>query len=427
MQRVQVNGVYPKSIVPDEELPEVVTYISYGNAGLWTAKYAVSQAFRYAVTGEAEALENVRTSLTANYVNLKITGIPGYFARGYWPPLPGHFPPDPSREDKYGGYTLVEEGPYAGFTWKTDTSKDEYSGHLFAIGVVAKLVDDPGIQAMVKEMATEVGYHLRDHNYWITDEQGNPTTYGSVMAFSMDHIPAFNAVHALTWTLIAAQVSGDQELQKTYHNCLLQQKGEWACIDYPFEVPMPYTQHLEDGSPGMLLGCDTNYDNVGMMMAALFNLIWFEEDESRRDFYRRKLVEFTRGPDKDGYDLWSQANPWFNFLFAAMQPVAPDLQGRPNAELVHEAVCTLRRFPADKEKKGQSTLDFPEFCESERHGPLTDQLTPVELRCPRQFVWWTNPYKREECPVAPDDISPPQDFLLTYWMGRYFGFLDESL
>ncbi len=427
VQRVVIEGPYPTTIVPDAELPAVVGHISYGNAGLWTSKYVVSQAFRYAVTGSQEALENVRSSLTANYVNLKITGTPGFFARGFWPPLPGHIHPDPTDESKYGGYHLVSEGPYAGFTWKTDTSKDEYAGHLFAIGVVAKLVDDPEILAMVKEMAQAVGNHLREHNYWITDEAGNPTTYGSVMALSLDHIPAFNALHALAWTSISARVSGDPLLLGIYQDCLLQRAGYWPCIDYPTELPMPYTEHLSETSPGLLLGCDTNYDNVGMMMMALFNLIWFEENPELRAFYQERLVAFTKGPDKDGFDLWMQQNPWFNFLFATFQPKALASQGRPGAELVKEGLCTLKRFPATKQEMGSSTLDYPEYCESDRHGPLTDEITDIELRCPRQFVWWTSPYKREVCQAKPNEVAPPQDYLVTYWFGRYLGFIDESM
>jgi len=91
------------------------------NDGLWTAIYVAAEAFRYAVTKDARALDAARRSVNAMLRLEAITGRSGFPARslrqrnevrhadGIW-----HFTPD------------------GGWEWKADTSSDEIVGHFFA-------------------------------------------------------------------------------------------------------------------------------------------------------------------------------------------------------------------------------------------------------------------------------------------------------
>ncbi len=71
-------------------------------------------------------------------------------------------------------------------------------------------------------------------------------------------------------------------------------------------------------------------------------------------------------------------------------------------------------------------MNQPEYCVSKRHGSITATPNPIEDRCVRQFVWWSSPYERYDCGSDATYIAPGQDYLLPYWMGRYFGFIDPS-
>jgi hypothetical protein len=51
----------------------------------------------------------------------------------------------------------------------------------------------------------------------------------------------------------------------------------------------------------------------------------------------------------------------------------------------------------------------------------------VAERCPRKFLWWANPYDLDGCTANPRRIEPPTDYLLAYWMGRYYGFISEGM
>ncbi len=323
---VRIDGTLPAAI--GDPLPRVVSYEEFGNSGLYTSLYTASQAFRYAATKDPEALANLRRAFGAERALLRITGTPGYFARGMWQPMPGFNAPV---ADGHGS-VKVETGEFAGFTWVGDTSKDEYAGHAFSAGIIAKIVDDATLQAQARDVLVAIGHHLVDHAYWITDQDGAPTSYGSVNAMSMDEIPGFNAVLALGWTRLGALAGDDPVLASAYFDCLLQRSPDAPvpCIDQPYEDPRPYTDWMSE--VGLLLGCQNSYDNINMALLAFFNLPWFEEDPGLRAFYRHSLVANTRGPDLDGYDLWAESDPHFNYMFAAMAD-PDDPAARPAADL----------------------------------------------------------------------------------------------
>src|SRR5262245_23123163 len=72
------------------------------NSGLWTSVYGASQAFRYAATHEPQALANLKRALQGSRDLMRITGVPGLFARSYVDPsLPGF----PSGEELTAAYS----------------------------------------------------------------------------------------------------------------------------------------------------------------------------------------------------------------------------------------------------------------------------------------------------------------------------------
>jgi len=361
--KIECDGPIPSSIVPDEQLPFCKHSLSENN-GLWTSLYVASQAFRYAATGDEEALEQLRRTLNGTYQMLKITGKPGLFTRDFRDPrLPQQYciedeepwasaatdnehyaryiPPaedmvgnqfikidedgcfmtwDPALNDGAGGWAKDTEHctdtRFAGFCWQMNVSKDEYSGHMFAAGIVAKLIDDPQIHDMAVDILGQVGHHLVDNNFWINDYDGRNTRYGSAHAMALDEMPGSNAIMALAWIKEAAVATGDPELIAVYNDCLLQLSGELECIDQPFETPRDYREYLNN--MGLALGCNSNYDTISIAELNYFNLIWFEEDADLRTAYRDAFRGETQGPDNDGRDLWAESDPFRNMMLVSM-------------------------------------------------------------------------------------------------------------
>ena len=222
----------PTAIVPDADLP-TPTYHQADNAGLWTSLYVASQSFRYAATADPEALDNVRRTLRGTHDQMRITGVPGLYCRNLRDPtVPGcscpadpasYVPPgadmvgnrwvqldangcaqtwDPTAAGGAGDWVTSDHcvgAEFAGFCWQRNVSKDEYSGHMVAAGVAARMVDDPEVQELARDVLAQVGHHLVDHAFFITDYDGRHTRYGSAFAQSWDEVPGFNALLALSW------------------------------------------------------------------------------------------------------------------------------------------------------------------------------------------------------------------------------------
>ncbi len=459
MYNVDCDGPVPVEIVPDDQLPNCVLRSSENN-GLWTSMYVASQCFRYGATGDAEALANALRTLKGTYELMQITGRPGLYAReasdpGIAPiqtcpedPMEYRPPEEGTRKGNYwvkvdtDGCMLdyhsdsaewvkhpdvCTDLKYAGRCWKRNVSKDEYSGHAYAAGVCAKVVDDPAVRGLATEILSKIAHHLKDNAYWLTDYDGLETRYGSIHAMSLDHIPGFNAKLALVWVKSAAMASGEQELIDEYYKCLLQSDGELRCIERETEFPVDYTTFLDE--LGLKIGCQTNFDNVSMMMLAYLNEIWFEPSKAERARFRALFEQASRGPDTDDRDIWSMKVPFYNFMIAAAEGDEAMTAERRNLieSMVNDGICVLKNFQETQIERDEDTTVLESVCESDRHGPLIDGIVPIEDRCPATFEWWGDPSSVEKCSFNPNVADNPAGFLAPYWMGRYFGFISEDM
>jgi len=398
------------------------------NVGTWTAVYAASQSFRYATTGDPEALANLRRVVRGEHDLMRITGVEGLFSRAAWDPtLPG-FPSAEWLQAAYAGcdlseghckrYNEVTSGEFSGMWFKNDVSKDEYAAHMFSMGVILELIDDPEVVERARDIVTQVGRHLVDHGLRITDIDGQPTAYGLMYAMSFNDFPGFNAVLTLSWLRLAATVAGG-DLLDYYHDCLLQQSGENACV--PDEIPLPYTDYLDQ--VGLDLGCKTNWNNHNMAQLAMYPLIRFEDDPALKQRYRQALRDQLWDPD-DSRPMRVQQNTLYTFFYLVNRD--PD-DPWPAAE-ARAALCTMKRFP---ETKAHHAVDLPakyaEVCRDRNDDPLTDVVVPIEERGMDNFLWIGNPYDLEVEPENLQWVESPEDYLLAYWVGRYYGFITADM
>lgn len=78
-RHIDASGMYVSLQVGENN--EILRENPEGDSTLWTGMYVGSQAMRYQITHEPEALENVRKSLKAMFLLMDITGDPTEFAR----------------------------------------------------------------------------------------------------------------------------------------------------------------------------------------------------------------------------------------------------------------------------------------------------------------------------------------------------------
>ncbi|MCX7944233.1 MAG: hypothetical protein N2746_06980 [Deltaproteobacteria bacterium] len=398
------------------------------NVGTWTALYTASQAFRYATTKEKEALENLKTTLKGQHNLLKITGVRGLFTRIYVnPKLPG-FPSAEQLNNWYPDCDLsvkhckrfveVEDGEFKGYFFKTDVSKDEYAHHMFSMSVLWNLIDDTEVKSIVRDIVQQVADHLMENNLRIIDIDGKVTTFGRMYATAFDDFPGFNALLTLSWFKLASVVGGEKYLSY-YKNCLLQKRGRYKCIKD--EEPTPYTDYLNN--IGLNLDCKTNWNNHNMAQISMFHLIQNEDDRELNKYYKEILYSQLWNAN-DPRPMRAQQNTLYTFFFAINKP---ENQRLPTEEL-SDAICVMQMFPERKHQYAVDTLNrYKTVCYDRSNEPLTDIVIPINEYGMDNFLWIRNPYKLKIEPENLFLIESPEDYLLAYWIGRYYGFIDENM
>ena len=138
------------------------------NDGLWTSVWVGSQAFRYAATGDTDALGNARKSMHAMLFLEEVNGISGFISRSI-------VKTSERTKPDYGEWHLSKDKVW---WWKGDTSPDEMDGHFFAWDVYWDLCADEYDKAKISDTVTRVMDYLIDNGYKLIDTDGEPTKWG---------------------------------------------------------------------------------------------------------------------------------------------------------------------------------------------------------------------------------------------------------
>jgi len=437
----------------------VVDWHTGENDGLWTGLYIASQAFRYAATEDPEALDNLELMMDGMGIGMEITGVDGVFTREYitpgitgmsCPSDPNEYIPDIEKDDNrwvkvdtdgtiliYDGYswertTHVAPMKYAGYCWLDNVSQDEYAGHMLALGSIYYLVDDPDIKAAAADLLEKIGLHLLLNGMAFRDWDGRLVEHGRLWPLALDDFPGFNAVLGLSFIKMAATASGRKDLDDFYHNCLLQEQGQVDCLPHPLTPPMDFSFWAKFTGLYLTRGaCKANWNNFAMIFIGMFTLQMYEHDPALHwemgEIFENEM--FFHNDNKR--EMAKQLNAGWNILFASMKNLGPGSTGQ-DIGAVNTAICALRQFPESKTipdlDVGESEFPSDVGC-VDRFGTnfLTLDPVPVHQRCPATFTWWHNPYRHQHCSENLSYIKQPSDYLLPYWMTRYFGYIDETM
>jgi hypothetical protein len=449
-----------ETAIPEEKAAwkDVERWQHGDNDGLFGVLYLASQAFRYSVTKDPDALRIVKLLMDGETERMKITGVPGIFTRSYIPPNvkgiscpvnPEVYIPSENkdanmwvqvREDGCVWYVDAKTKQwtaskhcglkeFAGYCWVDNVSKDEYSGHMFALNAVVKLVDDPEVQAEAKELLLQVGRHLVTNELHLIDWDGRPTQFGKFIPFSMSDYAGFNAAMALSYMSTITQATNDPVITKFYNSCMLHKGSKKGCPTSFKLMNKKFDDYLD--MAGMYIGpegCRANYNNISMHMLSMFSLIWNERDPKLREKYQRSLdVDVFRAPGQPRA-LVNHNNPFFDIIWASQKRLGPGSDG-PAYERIENAIRMLRQFP---ERKYSYDVECPpdkchEYCLNRFDRPVSNYPRQVAEMCMNTFIWWWDPYNLGSCKQNKSIVYLPSDYLLSYWMGRYFGFIKPDM
>src|SRR6058998_610527 len=161
---------------PDPSSPDFSTIVGYTRAGdsaIWTGHYLAAEAFRYKVTASAEALQNVKGALAGLRSLVDVTGT-GLLARALVP-VDSRFAEAITQEEASNG---IFKGTLQGreFFWVGDTSRDQYSGVFFGLGIAYEMVDDTGVRSESAQLVTRLLEFLLNHQWAVVMPGGAVST-----------------------------------------------------------------------------------------------------------------------------------------------------------------------------------------------------------------------------------------------------------
>lgn len=362
-------GIIVDPIFASPDSDQIVGYTRCGDSAIWTGHYLAAEAFRYNVTKSAEALDNVKAALGGLSSLLNVTGT-NLLARCLIP-----------MNSPYAQAIIQEEGSHgvyqntgAGYYWIGNTSRDQYSGVFFGLGVAYDLVDDAGVRTAIGSLATLLLDFLRGHNWFVTMPNG---------AVSTTFVG--RADQQLSLLQVGRHVNS-RRFSTTYdlHRFFLAPE---AIVPISVEV-------LDDNSYFKF-----NIDSIN-----LFNLIRLERS-SFGGIYREAYSVLRRHTDDHG-------NAFFNMIDRALNGPSEARDSETRRILDEWLLRPRRDLPTDLRGVYPACGAEDRACK-----PI-----PIIQRVRTDFLWQRSPFQLVGQGTGRIETAGI-DYILPYWMARYYGIL----
>src|SRR5262245_45660238 len=152
---------------------QIVGYTRAADSLIWTGHYLAAESFRYRVTGSPEALENVRRAIAGIRALNDITGT-NLMARCLIPVDSIYAPGIIAEEGHHGIYRNFLNGRE--YYWIGNTSRDQYSGAFFGLGVAYDLVENAEIRSEISPLVTRMLDFLIANGWFVVMPDGSIST-----------------------------------------------------------------------------------------------------------------------------------------------------------------------------------------------------------------------------------------------------------
>lgn len=365
--------------------------VSSDNDGLWTAMYVAAEAFRYKVTGAADARAYAKEGMQALLRLEEITGIPGFPARSF-------IKKGVDLQPKDGEWHDTPDGVWR---WKGDTSSDEIVGHYFVYPIYYDLVADEAEKKQLAAALDRITNHILDNNYQLLDVDGKHTLWGywgPDLIWPDPDETGLRALHILAHLRTAMHVTqseANRAKYKKHYDDLINQ----------------HRYHLLMRNQKIMVPGHINHSDDELAFLSYYPLLQYETDPKLRAVYVQSLER-----------AWlierPESNPLWNFIYAA---------GSGSKEFDREAsIRTLREIPLDQVEwtvKNSHRLDVPLDEYADRHGRKQALIVLPYSELP-MTKWNGNPYQLDGGSEGRREDDGAY-FLLPYWMGRYHKLIEE--
>jgi uncharacterized protein (TIGR03437 family) len=339
---------------------QIVGYTRCGDSALWTGHYLAAEAFRYNVTRAPDALANVKAAIAGIKGLVDVTGN-NLLARC----LVVTASPFAAGIQSEEAHNDIHQAPP--FFWVGNTSRDQYSGVIFGLAVAYDMVDDAGVKSSVSQLVTRLVAYLDGHNW---------SVFNTTFLVRPDQI--------LTFLQVARHVNSSGF--STAYDI------KQVALALGVSVPI-----------GIDTASDDSYFKFNLDYINFYDLIRLESSDAKSiyggayDLLRRH----TAGHQNAFFDIIDRA-----------------LSG-PNASRDAETVALLNQWLQRQRRDRIVDLSGTvPVC-----GNQACQPVPVPLRPPTDFLWQRNPFQLEGGLLGTIE-GAGIDYILPYWMARFYGVLN---
>jgi hypothetical protein len=364
------HGTMMDPIFASPESDEIVSYTHAGDSAIWTGHYLAAESFRHRVTQSTTALDNVRAAVAGIRSLVEITG-GQLLARAVFPPDSPWAEAIKKEEGSHG----VFEGSLNGrpWLWLGGTSRDQYSGIFFGLGVALEHV--PEVRDDVVDLINRLAGYLVDRG-WIVRM---PDKISTIFHQRPDQQLAF---------LQIARKANPSRFNGRYNTMRL-------ALSAAVVLPISYE----------LLDDHHHYFKFNLNTINLYALVHLESDSS---VFKRA---YMRAYDVQRRTLDDHGNAHFNMIDYAIKGPNPSR----DAQTVEMLKAWLKRPRRDPyvDLRGQ----FKACGEDRACEPI-----PVELRPTTDFLWQRSPFLLHGGGYGIVE-EPGIDFILPYWMARFYNVL----
>jgi hypothetical protein len=410
------NGFSFNNMTPDD--PDGNFGLStLGDAAFQSGQCTMAMAYREAVLRTDESAAYLKRQVDGWRFFQRLTGVPGLIGRSYgraddpWEDnhhSDGFWPENPDSR------SYVGEGEFADWIWVGDVSRDQATGAVLGMAAAYDLSDDPETKAVAAEFLVQLMDHVWDNNLDFMDKNGQLTKYGNIDGEKFEGFPApsgLNAACALAWFKIAAHVAESEGMEN----------AERFNERYQELLARDYISIMRDVM-WVYGGYATKTYNVYMAFENMFHLARLEKDpiisaeinQVFRDTLWLNLDDNT--PNRKGV---KEANPvktaWYLSSTGDKNPVA-----------LWEALWQVVVFSdAPLRDRYVKNSDNPDIVINPDQP--TESLYPLPSnRLPPDMVIWHRSTFELDGGVDSGEERTGCDYMLPYWMGRYYGWIDGN-
>ena len=381
------------------------------NDGQYTSMYLAMESYRYAVTHDPRARENAVKAFHALKFLQTVTGTDGFVARTVIPVTWKQMAdpnetitdrqyadrqvrnPRDKRVEKH--WRRSKDGKWL---WKGDTSSDEITGHMYGYTIFWEMIakDDPDLRKEVTGHVTKIMDYIIDGGYELKDLDGTHTKWGVWAPEYLNGDPdwaterGINSLEILSYLKLAYEVSGKEKYQKEYEKLI--REHHYAENALQAKTVMP--------------GWRTFIDDE-LVALAYPALMLYEKDPELLDIYKKSMDNWYAACKNDD-------SPFYYYTYNAFR--GKEVRLERSVLFLRDNPLDLIRWTVDNSRREDLTLT---------HKPILEDTETSRLVPPGErgiMRWDKNPWKAVQGDGGRTEASPTF-WLLPYWMGRYYGYI----